>query len=153
MNSAFVRDLAYGQGFESIILEWAKIKYPNAILIEGSFKDYDIDASPSLLECKFDYKSRKTPNIVIEFEDRGKPSGIAVTKATHWIHCFWYNDWVVATASIEIWKEIIKEVDVVGGGDELSTLMYRVPKDLILRNESVSIIPLSRISVRCTTGS
>lgn len=153
MHTAFIRDLRYGRGFENIVLEWAKRKYPNAILIDGSFKDYDIDASPSYLECKFDYKSRNTRNIVIEFEDRGKPSGIQSTKATHWVHCYWEGDWLVAVAPVDKWRDFVKDMEQITGGDEFSTLMYRVPKDLISTIESVTVLPLSRISVGCTSGS
>lgn len=153
MSPAFIRDLAYGHGFENVVLEWAKIKYPNAKRIEGSFKPYDIDASPSLLECKFDYKSRNTKNIVIEWEDRGKPSGLQTTQATHWIHCFWHEDWIVATIEIEHLRELVKDMQLVPGGDDISTVMYRVPKDLILKNKHVNIVSLSRISVGCTLGS
>lgn len=139
MSPAFIHDLRFGRGFETIVLSWAKKKYPHAVLMDGSFKDYDINASPSFLECKFDWKSRKTPNIVIEFEDRGKPSGISVTKATHWVHGFFYNEWQIAVTPIDVLRELIKEVEIVNGGDDLSTLMYRVPKDLILANKQVSI--------------
>lgn len=153
MSPAFQRDLRYGRGFETLILNWSKRKYPNAFLKDGSFKGYDIDASPSLLECKFDWKSKRTKNIVIEFEDRGKPSGIATTKATHWIHCFHEIDWQVAIATVDDWKAMVKDLDTINGGDDFSTLMYLVPKDLILKNSSVNIIPLSRISVGRTSGS
>ena len=37
------------------------------------------------IECKRDFKAHKTGNVYVEFECRGKPSGIATTEADYWV--------------------------------------------------------------------
>lgn len=39
----------------------------------------------STIEVKTDFMANVTGNIAVEFESWGKPSGIAVTKARHWV--------------------------------------------------------------------
>jgi hypothetical protein len=36
------------------------------------------------IECKRDYRAHNTGNVFVEFESRGKPSGIRRTEAEHW---------------------------------------------------------------------
>jgi len=36
------------------------------------------------IECKRDYRAHRTRNVFVEFESRGKPSGIRRTEAEHW---------------------------------------------------------------------
>ena len=36
------------------------------------------------IECKRDYRAHDTGNVFVEFESRGKPSGIRKTEAEHW---------------------------------------------------------------------
>lgn len=38
----------------------------------------------STVEVKADLKVDKTGNVFIEYEQKGRPSGVAVTQATHW---------------------------------------------------------------------
>ena len=44
--------------------------------------------SDSTIEVKRDFWVGRTGNLAIEFESRGKPSGIATTKASHWCFIF-----------------------------------------------------------------
>lgn len=58
------------------------------------------------IEVKRDGNTIKTGNICIEFECRGKPSGISVTKALFW--CFIMGDRHVLMLSTDFLKWIIK---------------------------------------------
>lgn len=64
-NSNFRYDLKRGQEAE----EWF------AGLLTGG----------DTIECKRDFKAHKTGNVYVEFECRGKPSGIATTEADYWV--------------------------------------------------------------------
>lgn len=41
--------------------------------------------SSKTIEVKFDFACYRTGNLYIEYESRGKPSGIATTKADYWM--------------------------------------------------------------------
>lgn len=164
MLSKFETDLLEGQGLEDFILWMLHKKYPKSHRIEGSFKYFDINIpeNGNKLECKYDRLSRQTSNIAIEFMDRGKPSGIASTKATHWVYCFWDGDWRFAFMQIQTIKELIDGAKIVNGGDNLEAQMYLLPKRLLYKNEDVIIrkfkkefkeFQTSRASVKRTLGS
>jgi len=57
-------------------------------LAVGYFKDYDaISYSRNLnIEIKFEAKARQTHNFAFEVSYRGKPSGLASTRAKKWVH-------------------------------------------------------------------
>ena len=40
--------------------------------------------SGSTIEVKRDFLAHRTGNVLVEYESRGKPSGIATTQAKHW---------------------------------------------------------------------
>ena len=52
-------------------------------IIDSLFKD-------KLLEVKRDSWVAKSGNIAIEYESRGKPSGIATTEADYWVIIFMF---------------------------------------------------------------
>lgn len=62
-NSDFRHDLEVGQSAENLLGQ----------LLEGK-----------KLEVKMDRRARKTGLFFIEFESRGKPSGLATTEADYW---------------------------------------------------------------------
>jgi hypothetical protein len=72
-----------------------------------------------LVEVKSDGKCRSTGNLFIEFEQKGRPSGIAVTKAGY--YAFEYNDdeWlIVPTAKLKrVARQYFKMGEVKSGGD------------------------------------
>lgn len=75
-------------------------------------------------------KNGDTGNIFIEFESRGKPSGIVTTKSDIWFYVFYYlrEIWTIPTPKL---KKLINEnnFDVRCGGDNNTSLGYIIPKD------------------------
>ena len=86
-NSDFKYDLKIGQVGETML---------NEILHD------------STIEVKRDSWIGRTGNIAVEYESRGKPSGIATTKATHWCFIFSkeFNDEVMLLIETERLKRI-----------------------------------------------
>jgi len=72
----------------------------------------------------------KTQNIVIEFESRGKPSGIATTEAEYWFHNLVKDDILKCSICFPIkqLKEYIKENNprIVNGGDDYTSKLYLI---------------------------
>jgi len=80
----------------------------------------------------------KTGNIAIEFECRGKPSGIAVTQADFWFHQLLKEDKTFCILCFPTWrvKELARKYyhadNIVTGGDDKATKMVLVPiKELL----------------------
>ena len=71
----------------------------------------------SKIEVKFDRKTRDTGNVFIEYESRGKPSGIKTTQADYW--AYFIGDDEVYILSLEKLKEKIVNLNPpkVMGGD------------------------------------
>lgn len=109
-DKRFDLDLAYGQVFEKKVAD-----------ILGN----------STIEVKTEKdKWKQTGNIVIEFESRGKPSGISTTDAAYWWHNLALGDailfsCVVPVASLRKYIEINKP-KVVRGGDDMTSKLYLI---------------------------
>ena len=87
MVEDFKADLERGKYHEIYVLNKIQEKYKNAYIVDGYFKEYDIFI-PELnfgVEVKFDNRSSKTGNIIIETASNEKPSGISTTKAKYWV--------------------------------------------------------------------
>lgn len=73
---------------------------------------------------------KKTNNIVIEFESRGKPSGISTTKADYWFHNLVDKGEIVSTIvfPVTILKRYIarNSLRIVKGGDDLTSKLYLI---------------------------
>lgn len=154
MTAQFRKDLEMGHRFEEFILRWTLRRYPNAVRMEGNFKDYDIDTKSHkrradknhTIECKFDYKSRKTENIALEYEDRnGNPSGIMATTATLWAIGFFQDEWRVAFGRAETFRALCNEENKRSGGDDFLTLMHVIPKSLLFKTKGVKIDSIKRL--------
>lgn len=109
-DNKFDIDLSYGQIYEKEIAEMLQNK---------------------TIEVKSERDIWKTTNnIAIEFESRGKPSGIAVTQADYWFHNLISNGKLVASLVFptKTLKNYVKKHDlkVVKGGDDLSSKLYLV---------------------------
>jgi hypothetical protein len=79
-------------------------------------------------EVKRDYKASQTKNIAIEYECRGKPSGIAVTEAEVWAIDLGRGTWVVIET--QRLKELAKahwRNRVIGGDVGSNTKMVLIP--------------------------
>ena len=129
----FDTSLSNGQLVEKLFLTKLKGKYPKSILIEGSFKDFDIYVPEidTKYEVKSDIKSNETGNYLIEVEHYGKPSALLTTKADYWI-IYDENNWVI-TEPNKI-KDLIllrgyKQVKTTGSGDTHHKLCYLIKKE------------------------
>lgn len=86
-DDTFKSDLAKGHEHERVVLRYIQKKYPEAVMMEGYTKEYDIWI-PEIgegIEVKSDEKSQLTGNIIIEIEFNGKPSALSTTKALYWV--------------------------------------------------------------------
>lgn len=83
-----------------------------------------------LIEIKEDFYCRKSGNVAVEYECRGKPSGVSSTKATHWLYRIHQPSgedvWIFMPTAIVRGgiqnKEFLREV--VGGDYGSNTRMY-----------------------------
>ena len=91
------------------------------------------------LECKCDKRCIDTGNVFVEFEDRGKPSGISITKSTFYAFCLYKKErekkqiWVLIPT--EILKELMKKYPVKSGGDNWEAKGHIIPKQDLLNYE------------------
>ena len=85
-------------------------------------------------------KWKTTGNMIIEYRCRGKLSGISVTKATTWIHCFYYKGKIEFSLIFNVnelkqkVKRLLKEGVArkgVGGDDNLSDILIIPIKEMI----------------------
>lgn len=100
----FRNDLAFGQ--------WKETELRNAL-------------ENKTFECKADRKQRETGNVFIEYQQRGRPSGIAITKADFYAIEFADDCWIlIPTPRLkEITRQVMRERRAMGkqmgtrGGD------------------------------------
>ena len=133
---SFKEDLEAGKKIEEYILKRIQKKYPQAKIMEGYFKEYDI-IIPEInktIEVKSDVKSLHTGNFVVEVEFDGTPSALSTTTADWWVFydsvCeIWIKPWLI--------KHAVKDLELrefVGKGDTKSKKAYLCPKDYIKIN-------------------
>ncbi len=88
-------------------------------------------------EVKTDRQSAKTGNIYIEYESRGKPSGIATTQADYWVYKITdVKAIVIATDELKrVVKQLVLEqkarANVRGGDNNTSVGVLVKIKDLV----------------------
>ena len=145
MINTFKRDLKVGKKIEYEILNLIQKEYPDAYVVEGYCKEWDIFI-PSInegVEVKSDKMSQKTGNIVIEKSFNGKPSALSTTKASIWI--FHTGKKIIFTTP-DLLKSIIKDnnqklVTFTAKGDFKSKEAYLV-KQYLIENNATKIIKL-----------
>ncbi len=98
----------------------------NKFDIMGKYQGKEIS-----FEVKWDIMAEKTGNVAIEYESRGKMSGISVTKACYWIYKISGKFYLIKTEKIK--EEINNKAyhrNVTGGDYGSNTKMYliTVPK-------------------------
>ncbi len=112
-TNKFDLDLAFGQKYEN---EFQKI-------VEGT------------VEIKADRLWKKTSNIFIEKESRGKPSGIEVSKARYWIFFLEVGkrkEQIFIGIPLKLLKKFVIGYPLKRGGDAYTSVGYVVPaKDLV----------------------
>ena len=118
-NSDFSTDLEFAKQAEKYTKIELKKKYPNTKRITGYHKEYDIIVPEvdKTIEVKSDRRTKETGNLFIEYESRGKPSGISTTKADVWFYYIEPTDFKqVIMIRTDVLKKLIKEnFSVVGG--------------------------------------
>ena len=137
VKEAFKKDLARGRKIEENILSLIQNKYPCAVLIDGSFKDYDlfIPETNKTVEIKGDFKSCETGNIIIELMMFGKPSALLSTKADYWI--IYTGKEFLWTTPIKIKECImvnnINSRELLGFGDSETKIACLIPINIFKR--------------------
>lgn len=95
-------------------------------IVDSLFKD-------KLIEVKRDSWVGRSGNIAIEYESRGKPSGIATTQADYWIIIFSkeYQDKVMYVFETQLLKrvsrEYFKQGKVKAMGDDNTSMAVLIP--------------------------
>lgn len=128
----FEKDLPDGHQAELEAIERLKVRFNiGAEDIERSAKkgyDIRIISSGMTFEVKNDLMAYKTGNLAIEYESRGKPTGLAASLADYWIYKFSDVLWIVSTKQLRkklfIEERYIKRV--IGGDAGSQTKMYLV---------------------------
>jgi len=75
------------------------------------------------IEVKRDFRCLQTKNVFVEYESRGKSSGIATTEADY--YCFWFSDIHCVIIKTDKLKEHCRKLigtncDVLGGDNNTS---------------------------------
>ena len=114
-NSDFSHDLKFGQKGESVVAEILEISEDDKIEVKS---ERDI--------------WKDTGNVFVEFKCRGKPSGIATTKAKWWIINFYNDDEmrstiIISTKKLETMVRIPQKYRIVDGGDNDTSKGFLVP--------------------------
>lgn len=78
----FRQDLDLGEAYQR---EFLAIK-GGGYMVQGCFKPYDVIVEGVKYEVKCDRMTRKTGNVVIEFECNNVGSGITTTEADYWVY-------------------------------------------------------------------
>lgn len=134
MHYSFQKDLADGEAaekeFASFMVEHyeafdVEFNHDNKFDVRfktkrGSFK----------AEVKSDFRSAETGNAAIEFECRGKPSGISVTQADFWVMNFsgeWYSIRVEKLLELIGQRKFFREVSGGDRGSNTRMYLFRLP--------------------------
>ena len=130
---SFKEDLKVGRAIEEYILKRIQKKYPQAKLMEGYFKEYDI-IIPEInktVEVKSDVKSLHTGNYVVEVAFNGELSALSTTTADYWV--FYDSECEVWIKPEHIWKAVkgLRISEFIGKGDEKPKRAYLCPKENI----------------------
>ena len=115
-DKRFDIDLQYGQVFEQKVADMLQNKKIEVKTERDKWKD--------------------TGNIVIEFESRGRPSGIASTEAEYWFHNLAIGDNIVMTLVFptKTLRNYIASNNpkMVRGGDNMTSRLYLIKlQDLV----------------------
>ena len=119
-NSDFRYDLQIGQNYETSLYELLGKK----------------------IEVKRDFKCLDTGNIFIEYESRGKKSGIATSEAEWW--CYWLSEHHAILIELSKLKTICRPFlntnRDVKGGDSNSSKGIKLPLKILFENTIFSKI-------------
>jgi len=80
----FTNDLALGKRYEQLAMNL--VGGTAMVCPDGAFSDWDFKVGDEAYEVKSDRRAYQTGNLCIEYEHTRIPSGISITKATHYIY-------------------------------------------------------------------
>jgi len=129
----FKRDLAKGKLVEAKHLAIIQKKYPDARIIDGYCKEWDIwiESAGFGIEIKSDIASQKYGNIVVEIEMGGKPSALSTTKAKYWIFDTGLKSMTVKTDDLKLLVHQFETRKFVAPGDTKQKEVYLVKQKFI----------------------
>ena len=134
----FKRDLERGKKIEEEILKHVQAKYPDAHIVDGYCKEWDIyiPSEDKGVEVKYDPMSLKTNNIVVEIEYNNKPSALMTTKAYRWV--FHTKEEIIITTPDRL-RDLIEKYKLspatfTGPGDPHPKKAYLIKKNYIKDN-------------------
>lgn len=139
-NYNFHRDLHRAKKTEVDVANYLAEETRSSIKILNDTKEFDIVlervGKNYVIEVKEDFMAAKTGNVAVEYECRGKPSGINVTKADVYAYVIHEGEGVRQLHLVEskvLKKAISKKMyhrTVVGGDRGSNTKMYLFTKDV-----------------------
>lgn len=131
----FRKDVITGERGQDIIIEYLNKTFGYKLLNKNFDEKYDFKMNcigrEKTFELKTDIYPRDTGNLVIEFECRGKPSGISVTKADYFVTYFPHfgEIWNIRTSDLKKLIDYLKPEIFEGAGDIGSnTRLYKLKK-------------------------
>jgi hypothetical protein len=128
----FNKDLKDGLDAENEVKELLKVRFnvTDSDIQSSTSKGYDIKIISLGLtfEVKNDLMAEKTGNIAVEYESRGKASGLSTTTANFWVYKFSGIYYILETARLrtELFTNKNYWKDVTGGDFGSNTKMYLV---------------------------
>lgn len=135
MINTFIKDLEFGNKYENLLIEY--LGYDDAKIMDGCFKDYDIEININnkmvYFEVKADRLTNKTNNICIEFECSKLPSGITTTKANHYAYYeiideTKHNLYIIPVSRIKKYIILNKYHRIINGGHNYNSKLYLFSK-------------------------
>lgn len=110
----------------------------------GQLKEQEIGAifNNKKIEVKTDFMAHETGNIAIEYESRGKPSGIAVTEADFYAYCLPRSNFqnIIIFMEINELKRLAREYWSKGNikkmGDENTSVSVLIPLNKLFENRT-----------------
>jgi len=133
--SAFTADLEFGHKYEDIFISHC-LKNPVGLdRPVGKFSGYDFAVNGIRYEVKADRQTYKTGNFCIETACNGKPSGLSMTQATHYVYFVvfpsgFYDIYVIPTATLTAMIVDKKYNREMRGGDGGRSQFFLFDKEL-----------------------
>ena len=127
----FYVDRDFGEQYQHKLLDL--IEYDTYEMAHGDFKNYDlkiVHAKETILfEVKADRKAASTKNIAIEFQYKGRPSGINATDADYFAYFIHGTQKYFLIPTSYLREAIVQQkyTRIVRGGDGMHSEMYLFP--------------------------
>lgn len=129
---------------ELLVTKMDAWKNHRVVLSEGKNSAYDFSLIPQPIhfEVKEDFYAKKSGRVAVEVECRGKPSGLAVTKANWWVYRIHTEDGIINVMvdpellcheiAHDSMSSVPKLKEVIGGDAGSRTKMYLFPLDTFI---------------------